>query len=118
MKDELSPPTGMSALIVDDDNNCRFALRHFVKDWNWNVSEASSAEEAFEMLKDRKADIIFMDENMGTGRLKGHTAIRLLRNEKRYDGIIVGCSGNITGIRTKDGEVSTSGTPGTKAREL
>ncbi len=55
----------MQALVIDDDPQvCGFVSR-VLQDEGWQVSEADSAENAFEILRDQKWSAVFCDVLMG-----------------------------------------------------
>ena len=51
-------------LVVDDEPAVRLLLRRWLERWNCRVREASNAPEAFEMMKQEPASVIFCDINM------------------------------------------------------
>lgn len=53
-----------SALLVDDSRSARFYLRNLLRQMDIEVLMAESGEQALEMLKDQRPDIIFMDHLM------------------------------------------------------
>jgi DNA-binding NtrC family response regulator len=55
----------MQALVIDDDPQVRGFVRLVLEDDGWEVSEADSAETAFEMLRDQKWSAVFCDVLMG-----------------------------------------------------
>ena len=63
----------------------------------WRVIEAVSGEQALEILQDPQTpqiDIIFMDEHMASDDMKGHEAIRAIRDEILFPNLVVGLTGN------------------------
>ena len=63
----------------------------------WRVIEAASGEQALEILQDPQTpqiDIIFMDEHMASDDMKGHEAIKAIRDEILFPNLIVGFTGN------------------------
>lgn len=66
-------------LIVEDHELTRFGLKTTFSDVNFieNIYEASSAEDAFEVVKNNKIDIIIMD--LGLPEIDGITAIKNIK---------------------------------------
>ena len=56
--------TELRVLVVDDEPAVRELLRRWLERWGCRVREASSAPEAFEMMRDEPASVIFCDINM------------------------------------------------------
>lgn len=55
----------MHALVIDDDAQVRGFVSRVLQDEGWQVSEADSAETAFEMLRDQKWSAVFCDVLLG-----------------------------------------------------
>lgn len=55
----------MQALVIDDDPQVRGFVSRVLQDEGWQVSEADSAENAFEILRDQKWSAVFCDVLMG-----------------------------------------------------
>ena len=55
----------MQALVIDDDQQVRGFVGHVLQDDGWEVSEAESAEQAFEMLRQRDWAVVFCDVILG-----------------------------------------------------
>lgn len=53
-----------TALLVDDSRSARFYLRNLLRQMDIEVLMAESGEQALEMLRDQRPDIIFMDHLM------------------------------------------------------
>lgn len=53
-----------SILIVDDDNNVRITIRRVLEKENMECTEASSGEEALDLLECRNFDLVILDINM------------------------------------------------------
>ena len=49
----------MHALVIDDAPQFRKFVRDVLHEEGWDVSEAESAEQAFEMLRDREWAVVF-----------------------------------------------------------
>jgi two-component system response regulator AtoC len=55
----------MHALVIDDEVQVRRFVSAVLRDEGWEVSEAESAEQAFEMLRERDWGVVFCDVMMG-----------------------------------------------------
>jgi len=55
----------MQVLVIDDEVQMRGFVSHVLKDEGWDVSEAASAEQAFEMLREGKWSAVFCDVILG-----------------------------------------------------
>jgi DNA-binding NtrC family response regulator len=55
----------MQALVIDDDPQVRGFVSRVLQDEGWQVTEADSAETAFEMLRDQKWSTVFCDVVLG-----------------------------------------------------
>ena len=55
----------MQALVIDDEAQVRRFVSTVLLEDGWEVSEAESAERAFEMLRDKKWAVVFCDVMMG-----------------------------------------------------
>lgn len=55
----------LSALVIDDDPQVRGFFSQVLRMDGWNVSEASSAEEAFKILPDKQWTLVFCDVILG-----------------------------------------------------
>ena len=51
----------LEALIIDDEAQVRRFVGLVLEDEGWEVSEAESAERAFEMLRERPWSVVFCD---------------------------------------------------------
>jgi two-component system KDP operon response regulator KdpE len=65
-----------SILIVDDEPGNRLALRHSLIAMGYHVSEASSAERAIYLARERRFDTVLLDVNMPGGGIETCRAIR------------------------------------------
>ncbi len=69
----------MKVLLVDDSKSARFALRSMLGKKGLDVVMAESGEEAIDVLKDHKVDLVLMDQSMpGMG---GIEATRRIKND-------------------------------------
>ena len=55
----------MQALVIDDEVQVRRFVSTVLQDEGWEVSEAESAERAFEMLREQDWAVVFCDVMMG-----------------------------------------------------
>ena len=97
-EDETVIDEAISLLIIDDVRMNRTMFRRRVKRRiapNANITEASTGEEALEICKQRKFDVIMVDQHMeeAGGVLLGTDTVVAMRRRK-VDSVIVGCSGN------------------------
>lgn len=105
-------PPKLSVLVVDDIPLNRKLLirslqRNKFKDLLWEFTEASTGEEALEIVQEQKGsdpfDIFFVDEHMGGagGVMLGHEFVERFRareamaNPHGSRALVVGCSGNM-----------------------
>jgi DNA-binding NtrC family response regulator len=51
----------LSILIVDDEESIRVSLSEFLQDFEFEVDSADSAEDALEMLKHKKYNVLIVD---------------------------------------------------------
>jgi CheY-like chemotaxis protein len=70
-----------SLMIVDDEPDIRYLLRHMAEQANWGVAaEACSGQEALELWRDCRPDVIILDHRMpGISGLE--TAERILAED-------------------------------------
>ncbi|HEY8187504.1 MAG TPA: sigma-54 dependent transcriptional regulator [Pyrinomonadaceae bacterium] len=55
----------MQALVIDDDPQMRKFVSTVLRDEGWELTEAASAEEAFELIQDREWSVVFSDVILG-----------------------------------------------------
>ncbi len=55
----------MHALVIDDEPQLRRFVSEVLQDEGWEVTEAESAEQAFEMLRERDWGVVFCDVVLG-----------------------------------------------------
>ena len=53
--------SALSVLIVDDEESIRVSLSEFLQDFEFEVDSADSAEDALEMLKHKKYNVLIVD---------------------------------------------------------
>ena len=69
----------MNALVIDDEVQVRRFVGSVLRDDGWEVSEAESAEHAFEMLRDQDWAVVFCDVMMGGA--DGFSVLRRFKEE-------------------------------------
>ena len=52
-------------LIVDDERSLRFSIGEWARDSGWRALEAASGTEAFDLLKEQRADVVLLDLKLG-----------------------------------------------------
>ncbi|HEY7783267.1 MAG TPA: sigma-54 dependent transcriptional regulator [Pyrinomonadaceae bacterium] len=69
----------MHALVIDDEAPIRGFVAQVLAEEGWEVSEASSAEHAFEMLREKEWCVVFCDVMMGGA--DGFSVLRRFKEE-------------------------------------
>ncbi len=69
----------MQALVIDDEPQVRSFVSAVLQEEGWNISEADSAERAFEMLHDRDWAVVFCDVHLGGAN--GFSVLRRFKEE-------------------------------------
>ena len=69
----------MQALVIDDDAQVRGFVSCVLQDEGWQVTEADSAETAFELLRDQKWSTVFCDVVLGGA--DGFSVLRRFKDE-------------------------------------
>lgn len=69
----------MQALVVDDDPQLRKFVGDVLRDAGWEVTEAASAEEAFELLRAGEWSVVFCDVMLGGA--DGFSVLKRFRDE-------------------------------------
>ncbi len=69
----------MHLLVIDDDSQVRSFVSQVLQDEGWQVSQADSAETAFEMLREQKWSVVFCDVLMGGA--DGFSVLRRFKEE-------------------------------------
>ena len=91
---DASDGTLWKILVVDDSAMVRKMTLKLMRSLGHVCDEADDGDVAIEKLrKDPDFDIILMDNQMP--RMKGEDASRIIRKELKYDGIILGVTGNV-----------------------
>lgn len=55
----------MQALVIDDDPQMRKFVSEVLRDEGWELTEAASAEQAFELIREREWSVVFCDVILG-----------------------------------------------------
>lgn len=74
-------------LLVEDDDTNRKLVRVILGSKRYRIREAKSAEQALEMLRDAKPDLLLLDIRLGEG--SGLDVIRAIRADPAYDDVPV-----------------------------
>lgn len=93
----------LTALVVDDHEICRSLLRVRLQRLGVQVLEACNGQEALELCRSQKLDLVFMDIDMPI--MDGIEAVRQLRLEN-LDLKVIGFSAGITPDRRAAGEAA------------
>lgn len=75
----------VKVLVVDDNAVNRKVARGFLKNYDFNLTEAGSGTEAIELVRSHRYDMIFMDHMMPV--MDGIEAVDIIRNECGENGI-------------------------------
>src|SRR5687768_6450117 len=89
----------MKALVIDDESQVRSFVGLVLREGGWEVSEAESAERAFEMLREQQWALVLCDVMMG-----GADGFQVLRRFKEYlpDPPVVLTTGHRSAVRALD----------------
>ena len=91
---ESSDGTVWKILVVDDSALVRKMTLKLMRSLGHICEEADDGDVAVEKIrKDPDFDIILMDNQMP--RMKGEDATRIIRRDLKYEGIILGVTGNV-----------------------
>jgi hemerythrin-like metal-binding protein len=86
----------IEALVADDQNDNRLIVKLFLSKLSCNITDASDGQEALDLFKKNKYDIIIIDDEMPI--MNGTEAIALMREHERQNNlpptIILSLSGN------------------------
>src|SRR5712664_3294168 len=66
-------------LVIDDEPAITALVATVLRDEQWEVAEAESAEQAFEILRDRPWDLVFCDVQLGGA--DGFSVLRRFKEE-------------------------------------
>lgn len=70
-------------LLVDDSEDNRILLIHYLKDQPFDCDEAANGQEAYEKAKANHYDLIFMDIQMPV--MSGYKSTELIRNDEKIN---------------------------------
>lgn len=70
-------------LLVEDDDTNRKLIRIILRGKSYRIQEAGSAEQALEMLRDAKPDLLLLDIRLGES--SGLDVIRAIRADPAFD---------------------------------
>ena len=79
-KDRLQPRLDATILVVDDSRTVQFTLRNMLQQAGYHILEARNGENAIELAREHKPDLIFMDVVM-----PGMTGFQATRALRKYD---------------------------------
>ncbi|MCA1592015.1 MAG: sigma-54 dependent transcriptional regulator [Acidobacteria bacterium] len=77
----------IQALVIDDEPQMRHLVADVLRTDGWQVSEADTAERAFEMLKEQQCSLVFCDVHLGG--TDGYAVLRRLTKEQPSAHIIL-----------------------------
>lgn len=98
----LVPREG-TVLIVDDDPQARALMQRALADGRWQILEASDGREAFEVMRQRKPDLILLDWVMpGMGGLEFLTRLRAGEQDQQPTPVIIVTSQDLEGHEQSD----------------
>jgi DNA-binding NtrC family response regulator len=70
----------MQTLVIDDDPQMRKFVSEVLRDDGWELTEAASAEEAFELIREREWSVVFCDVILGGA--DGFTVLKRFKEEQ------------------------------------
>ncbi len=79
--------TASTLLIVDDERSLRFSIGEWARDQGWRALEAASGAEAFERLREQRADVVLLDLKLGDE--DGMRLLERLRDDDRDRPVIL-----------------------------
>ncbi len=71
----------LHALVIDDEPDITTLVAEVLRAEGWEVTEASSAEEAFNKLEGQRLGAVFCDINLG-GRQKTDSLFSIVSNSR------------------------------------
>lgn len=70
----------LKALVIDDDDDIRFAVRRVVGKCGCDVTDAESGEKALTMMNEERYDVVFCDLRF-PGGMRGEELLERLREQ-------------------------------------
>lgn len=77
----------MHALVIDDEPQLRAFVSHVLQEEGWQVTEAESAEQAFEMIRECDWKVVFCDVMLGG--VDGYSVLRRFKEELPHTKVIL-----------------------------
>jgi len=82
----------LSILVVDDDDDIRFALKRIIGRCGYHVTEADSGEKALTLLSEESCDVVFCDLRF-PGDMPGEEILHSIReNHPDIKVVMMSCS--------------------------
>lgn len=86
----------MQALVIDDDPQMRRFVSEVLRDEDWELTEAASAEEVFELMREREWPVVFCDVILGGA--DGFSVLKRFKEEQpRAKVVLMTGDGNASG---------------------
>ncbi len=86
----------MQALVIDDDPQMRRFVSEVLRDEEWELTEAASAEEVFELMRERQWPVVFCDVILGGA--DGFSVLKRFKEEQpRAKVVLMTGDGNASG---------------------
>jgi DNA-binding NtrC family response regulator len=86
----------MQALVIDDEPQMRKFIGEVLRDEGWELTEAASAEEAFELIAERQWSVVFCDVILGGA--DGFSVLKRFKEEQpRAKVVLMTGDGNASG---------------------
>src|SRR6185295_12249603 len=86
----------MQALVIDDEPQMRKFVGEVLRDEGWELSEAASAEQAFELISEREWSVVFCDVILGGA--DGFSVLKRFKEEQpRAKVVLMTGDGNASG---------------------
>jgi len=82
-------------LLVDDDESIRRTFKYALKGFSYEITEASSSEEAFPLLEKQRFDLISLDHRLPG--INGLEALHIIRSKGIHTPVILTTAGNWEG---------------------
>lgn len=82
---QLSPDQVFRLLLVDDSEDNRLLMVHYLRNLPFKCDEAVNGQEAVDKFKENKYDLIFMDMQMPI--MSGYKATELIRHHEKTQGL-------------------------------